>query len=88
MLVLLEPVSSQVVSGEFVQYHVYWGGSLLAQSVKSLPTVHTAPGFDPWVGKSPWRRRGQPTPVFLPGESHGQRSLAGCICGVGEVGHD
>ena len=34
-------------------------------------------GFDPWVGKIPWRRALQPTPVFLPGESHGQRSLAG-----------
>ena len=31
--------------------------------------------FDPWVGKIPWRRKWQPTPVFLPGESHGQRSL-------------
>ena len=29
--------------------------------------------FDPWVGKIPWR----PTPVFLPGESHGQKSLVG-----------
>ena len=34
--------------------------------------------FDPWVGKVPWRRKWQPTPVFLPGKSHGQRSLAGC----------
>ena len=33
------------------------------------------PGFDPWVGKIPCRRK--PTSVFLPGESHGQRSLAG-----------
>ena len=33
--------------------------------------------FDPWVRKIPWRRAWQPTPVFLPGESHGQRSLAG-----------
>ena len=31
---------------------------------------------DPWVGKIPCRRAWQPTPVFLPGESHGQRSLA------------
>ena len=31
-----------------------------------------------WVGKIPWRRAWQPTPVFLPRESHGQRSLAGC----------
>ena len=34
-------------------------------------------GFDPWVGKMPWRRKWQPTPVLLPGESHGQRSLVG-----------
>ena len=33
--------------------------------------------FGPWVGKIPWRRKWQPTPVFLPGKSHGQRSLAG-----------
>ena len=33
--------------------------------------------FDPWVGKIPWRRTWQPTPVFLPGEFHGQRNLAG-----------
>ena len=33
--------------------------------------------FNPWVGKIPWRRAWHPTPVFLPGESHGQRSLAG-----------
>ena len=31
--------------------------------------------FDPWVEKIPWRREWQPTPVFLPGEFHGQRSL-------------
>ena len=34
-------------------------------------------GFDPCVRKIPWRRPWQPTPVFLPGESHGQRSLVG-----------
>ena len=33
-------------------------------------------GFNPWVGKIPWRSAGQPTPVFVPGESHGQRNLA------------
>ena len=35
------------------------------------------PGFDPWVGKTPWRRKWQPTPVFLPEKSYGWRSLAG-----------
>ena len=34
-------------------------------------------GFDPCVQKIPWRRKWQPSPVFLPGESHGQRSLVG-----------
>ena len=33
--------------------------------------------FNPQVGKIPWKRKWQPTPVFLPGESHGQRSLVG-----------
>ena len=33
--------------------------------------------FDPWVGKIPWRRKWQPTPVFLPGNFLGQKSLAG-----------
>ena len=33
--------------------------------------------FDPWVGKIPWRTAWQPTPVLLPGESHGWRTLAG-----------
>ena len=35
------------------------------------------PGFDPWVGKIPWRRKWQPTPVSLPGKSHARRSLTG-----------
>ena len=35
--------------------------------------------FDPWVGKIPWRRKWQFTPVSLPGKSRGQRNLAGCI---------
>ena len=34
-------------------------------------------GFHPWVWKIPWRRTWQHTPLFLPGESHGQRSLVG-----------
>ena len=33
--------------------------------------------FDPWVGKIPWSRKWQPTLVFLPGQSHGQKSLVG-----------
>ena len=43
---------------------------------KNLPAMQR-PGFDLWVGKMPWRREWQLIPVFLPGEFHGQRSLAG-----------
>ena len=35
------------------------------------------PGFNPWVGKIPWRRKWHPTPVLLPGKSHGQKILVG-----------
>ena len=38
---------------------------------------HKRRGFNPWVRMLPWRRKWQPTPVFLPGKFHGQRSLGG-----------
>ena len=38
---------------------------------------HKRCGFEPWIWKICWRRQWQPTPVFLPGKSHGQSSLAG-----------
>ena len=44
--------------------------------VKNLPAIQH--GFNPWVSKILWRRKRQPTPIFLPGKSHGQRSLASC----------
>ena len=53
----------------------------MALVVKNPPAnardIRDISGFDPWVGKIPWRREWQPTLVFLPGESHGQRSLVG-----------
>ena len=53
------------------------GASLVAQLVKNPPAVqetclqHRRCGLDPWVRKVPWRRKWQPTLVFLPGESQG-----------------
>ena len=44
--------------------------------------------FDPWVRKSPWRRKWQPTSVFLPGKSQGQRSLARYCPWVCRVGYN
>ena len=64
-----------------------WGGSLCSSSriyqeawwlrQSSVCLQCRRPGFDPWVGKIPWRRKWQSTPVLLPGKSHGQRSLVG-----------
>ena len=45
-------------------------------------------GFDPWAGKILWRRAWQPTPVFLPEKSHGQRSLVGYRPWGHRVRHD
>ena len=50
----------------------YKGASLVAQTVKHLSAMQ-----ETWVVKIPWRRKWQPTPVFLPGKSHGRRSLVG-----------
>ena len=43
---------------------------------------HKRRGFGPWVRKIPWRRKWQPTPVFLPGESHGHRRLGAAVHGA------
>ena len=51
---------------------------LLTGSSDGKESVHKQDtGFNPWVRKIPWRREWQLTPVFLPGEFHGQRSLEG-----------
>ena len=42
----------------------------------NLPAMQET-GFHPWIGKIPWRRKWQLTPIFLPGEFHGQKSLVG-----------
>ena len=49
---------------------------MVAQKTKNLLAMQETWG-DPWVGKIPWRRTWQPTPVLLPEKSHGQRSLVG-----------
>ena len=57
--------------------------------VKNPPAKAGAAVSIPGLGTCPWRRKWQPTPVFLPGKSHGQRSLVGyCSWGRIRVGHD
>ena len=66
----------------------------MALAVKTLPVnagdIRDACRLHPWVGKFPWRKAWQLTPVFLPEESHGQRSLANYMGskGLRTVGHD
>ena len=73
-------------AGEGIGYPLqYSWASLVALLVKNPPAMQETcrrPRFDRWAGKIPWRRAKLPTAVFWPGESHGQRSLAGCSHGV------
>ena len=55
--------------------------TLMAESEEELKSIclqYGRPEFDLWVRNIPWRRKWQPTPVFLPGKFHGWRSLVGC----------
>ena len=54
-----------------------WTGLQLLRWLRGKWGHCRRPQFNPWVGKIPWRRKWQPTPLCLPGKSHGQRSLAG-----------
>ena len=60
---------------------------LVAQRVKNPPAMQET-WFHAWFGTIPWRRKWESTPVFLPGEFHEQRSLAGYSPWVCRVGHD
>ena len=61
--------------------------SLGGSAVKNLPAMKEPREMwvDPWVGKIPWKKARQRTPVFLTGESHGQRSLVATVHGVAET---
>ena len=72
---------------KLVKYYLHYTMGFPNGSVVKNPPVNARSCrrymFDPWVGKIPWRRKWLPTPVFLPGESHGQRSLVGYSpCGL------
>ena len=66
---------------EFIFCHFSSGASQVVLAVKNPPARAEDMrdvGLIPGLGRIPWRRKWQPTLVFLPGESHGQRSLVGC----------
>ena len=72
----------------FLTPFIAWASSV-AQLVKNLPTMLKT-RVDSWVRRISWRRKWQATPVFLPGESHGQKSLVDYIRSMGSqrVRHD
>ena len=82
------PVSPAVQPISFSTLSIRKWASLMAQSVVENPPAMQEMRLDPWVGKSPWRRKWQPTPVFLPGESHGQRNWRLPFMRSQRVGHD
>ena len=73
----LKWLSSSIVNSDFPDSSVGNSGGAGDKEPTCQCRRHKRYGFDPWVRKIPWRRTWQPTPVFLPGESHGQRKLVG-----------
>ena len=72
-----------------VTYEISYQQTTTGAVGKNLPADAGDTRFDLWVGKIPWRRERLSTPVFLPGESHGQRSLTGLqSMGSQRVGHN
>ena len=70
--------SGMVLSIRLAQNHRWWKQlSTHSTNVSNMMFWFLLPRFNPLVGKIPWGRKWQPTPVFLPGEYKGQRSLAG-----------
>ena len=69
-------ISLEKVSGRLFN-HVAFQAVLVVKNPHANAGDIRDKGLIPELGRFPWRRAWQPTPVFLPGESHGQRSLAG-----------
>ena len=77
---------TQLSDFDFTSLRTYiWAPQIVLVVKSPVQETYDIQAFrlDPWVGKIPWRRAWPPTPVFLPGESHGQRSLEG----YGSQGH-
>ena len=62
--------------GITIKYICFLPHAGFPSSSAGISLQHRRPWFDSWVGKIPWRTEWLPTPEFLPGELHGQRSLA------------
>ena len=74
---LMLPTDAAVINKSGPCQESGFPGSASGKETACLSRRHQRHAFDPWVGQILWRRKWQPTPVFLPGKSHGQRSLEG-----------
>ena len=86
----LESMRSQRIGHDLVtkqQLYDLGASQVVASGKESVCPCrrHKRCRFDPWVRKIPWRRARQLTPVFLPGNPHGQRSLGAIIQGVAKT---
>ena len=74
---------------KFTSSYIYTMGFPAGSYGKESTCQYRRHRLNPWVRKIPWRRRWQPTPVFLPGKSHGHRNLV-CYSAQGhkKAGHD
>ena len=75
-----------ILNWDFAYYTVGWAPqvALVVKNPRASAGRRKRYGFNSWVGKISWRMVWQPTPVFLPGESHGQRSVVGCRLWIAE----
>ena len=74
----LHRVCDDIITSEPVLFLVSISGENQNSKGYTYPYIHSSrPGFDPWFGNISWRKKWQPTPVFLPGKSHGWWSLVG-----------
>ena len=71
--------TNEIIYKAEIKLHLGFPGIASGKEPACQGRRHKRHRFDHWVGKIPWRRARQPTPVFLPGKSHGQRSLTGCL---------
>ena len=72
----LSKLQEMVTDREAWQAAVHAAGKVSDTAEQLNSNNNRRPGFNPWVGKTPWSRKWQPTTVFLPGKSPGQRSQA------------
>ena len=85
---IFRPVKIDICHYTFVHIYSIYMGFPGGSDSKKYPPAMWETWIDPWFGKIFWRSERLPTPVFLPGQIHGQRSQAGYSPWSGRIRHD